>query len=163
MKDIPFEDRYIPEPNSGCWLWLGEINDKGYGRVWAESMRMRAHRYSYQHHVGLIPDGLHVCHRCDVPCCVNPDHLFLGTASDNMRDCVRKGRHKSNLRKKVQGDSRPGRPRSPSTRRHLAIEEVIEIRALRGKLKLRDIAPMYGVHYSTIGNILNGISWSHVK
>ncbi len=84
-----------PEPTSGCWLWLGTMAKGGYGgfRLSGESM-ITAHRASYKLHRGPIADGLHVCHSCDVKCCVNPAHLFLGTNDDNVRDKMQKGRHK---------------------------------------------------------------------
>ena len=95
-----FEDKFIPEPNSGCWLWIAAYNTNGYGYFRTGSMVNRtrrneqAHRVSYKLYKGDIPQGLHVCHKCDNKSCVNPEHLFLGTVKDNMQDCVRKNRQK---------------------------------------------------------------------
>lgn len=77
-----------------CWLWTGRRNQHGYG-LWTPTFRakdLRAHRVSYELKVGPIPDGLFVCHRCDVRNCVNPIHLFVGTNTDNMLDKIQKGR-----------------------------------------------------------------------
>lgn len=91
---IPFEDSYIPEPNSGCWLWLRSVKGKkgtnNYGSIHRNGRSFSAHRYSWMKHLGRIPNGMFVLHKCDVRCCVNPDHLFIGTQSDNIVDCVRK-------------------------------------------------------------------------
>lgn len=89
-----FSRKYIPEPNSGCWLWLGAISATGYGYFDAREFpgEHRAHRISYRLHKGPIPDGLFVCHSCDQRSCVNPSHLWLGTALDNNRDMIAKGR-----------------------------------------------------------------------
>lgn len=86
----------IPEPNSGCWLWAGATYSRGYGQFWASPERgnVRSHRWIYEQAVGPVIAGLFVCHKCDVPSCVNPAHLFLGTNSDNVQDCIRKGREK---------------------------------------------------------------------
>lgn len=75
-------------PMSGCWLFCGAINSKGYGVL----TRRLAHRVAYELLVGPMPAGMCVCHRCDVRCCVNPAHLFLGTHQDNMDDMTAKGR-----------------------------------------------------------------------
>lgn len=86
------EDRSEPEPNTGCWLWMQHTNRLGYGRLKQRNRSREAHRVSYEAFVGPIPEGMDVLHRCDVRCCVNPDHLFLGTHLDNMRDMAIKWR-----------------------------------------------------------------------
>ena len=77
---------------SGCWLWKGLITPAGYGYMNAFGKRQLTHRLMYEHYKGEISAGLFVCHRCDIPCCVNPDHMFLGDALANNRDSWRKGR-----------------------------------------------------------------------
>lgn len=91
-KEI-IERNSCPEPNSGCWLWLGHLNPYGYGRLGRNRIERQAHRLSFLAHIGPIPDELKVLHKCDIPSCVNPDHLFLGTDEDNMQDMVTKGRN----------------------------------------------------------------------
>lgn len=85
----------IPVPFSGCWIWLGSVGAGRYGRIMVRGKRKQAHRVAYEAFKGLIPKGLCACHRCDVSLCVNPDHLFLGTQADNVRDCLAKGRHRN--------------------------------------------------------------------
>lgn len=91
-----FESKYIPEPMSGCWLWLDKLTRDGYGQMTYKMKSMRAHRWSYSIHVGPIPNGLLVCHKCDTPACVNPKHLFVGTVKDNTEDMIKKGRGLNN-------------------------------------------------------------------
>lgn len=103
-------DRAIPEPMSGCFLWMGMANRDGYGLAAAPRRSGRsnvlAHRLAWETHRGPIPDGLHVLHRCDTPACVNVDHLFLGTPTENMRDKIAKGRQRTGA---MFGDDNPSR------------------------------------------------------
>lgn len=83
----------IPVPESGCWLFTGSANRFGYGLVHMNGGTTLAHRLAWAIFNGPIPDGLCVCHICDVRLCVNPKHFFLGTLADNLRDMYRKGRN----------------------------------------------------------------------
>jgi hypothetical protein len=87
-----FESKYVPEPNTGCWLWIACTNSDGYGHIKVNGNQVRAHRLSYELSNGDIPDGLGVLHKCDVRSCVNPEHLFIGTQQDNVTDMLKKGR-----------------------------------------------------------------------
>lgn len=94
MRPAHWTDHILPEPNSGCWLWTGRYARNGYGTYGGgrSGERISAHRLAWQEANGPVPDGLQVLHRCDVRGCVNVDHLFLGTAKDNTRDMMAKGR-----------------------------------------------------------------------
>lgn len=89
------QNRVVDE--NGCWIWTGGVNAGGYGQVYQENVAgpKAVHRLSFEFHIGEIPEGLLVCHKCDVRRCFNPDHLFAGTDLDNMRDAVQKGRIRS--------------------------------------------------------------------
>ncbi len=88
-----WKEKYINrETGTGCWEWLGCKWDSGYGYVRHQGKHISAHRYIYSLHYGPIPNNLDACHKCDNPSCVNPNHIFLGTASDNLKDCYSKGR-----------------------------------------------------------------------
>lgn len=104
-KHAPLAERFhrhwTGEPNSGCWLWIGSIDGNGYGQITHERKRLKASRVSWEIHYGKIPADLHVLHKCDVPCCVCPTHLWLGTRSDNIRDAVTKGRLHNQMMKRT--------------------------------------------------------------
>lgn len=85
--------RSIPEPNSGCWIWLLASDVLGYGYYSVGKTSYRAHRLSYEIHKGQIPAGMVVKHDCDNPSCVNPDHLSVGSQHSNIADCIRRGRN----------------------------------------------------------------------
>lgn len=84
------------DKTDNCWLWVGAKTKNGYGKLGRDLKTISAHRYSFEIHNGAIPDGMLVCHQCDVRSCVNPHHLFLGTHKDNYIDCVNKGRFVTN-------------------------------------------------------------------
>jgi HNH endonuclease len=135
-----FELNYIPEPNSGCWLWLG-----GHSRNRAVYLQTTAARVSWKLYIGLIPIGLDVLHRCDNPLCVNPDHLFVGTHSDNMVDMVKKDRHaKVKKRGEAHGITK------------LSDHDFTEIVQLRGHMTAKEIAEAYGVTPAYVSHIQLG-------
>lgn len=87
-----FESKYTPVTESGCWLWIGSVSSSGYGGFRYNKKMVSAHRASWMLHNGEISADMLVCHKCDTPLCVNPDHLFLGTQKDNMQDKLEKSR-----------------------------------------------------------------------
>lgn len=127
---MTIEERFwlksTPEPNTGCWLWIDRSGDR-YGQFWWGRGRRpaRANRMAWELTHGQIPVGMFVCHRCDNPACVNPDHLFLGTCADNVRDMMRKGRNFA----KTKPDSYARGERQGSAK--LTGSQVMEIRAKR--------------------------------
>lgn len=132
---------------NGCWLWTGNRKPNGYGRIQINNKSFAAHRLSYALHVRPIPDGLFICHKCDNPSCVNPDHLFIGTHTDNMRDRNEKGR--SNM------------PKGTNHHLHkLTDSDVIEIR--NSGVSSRKLAGGYGVSYRTILHVKRGDTWRHI-
>lgn len=143
-KGAPLAERFMarvyPEPNSGCWLWSGSSVVSGYGIVFLNGVqKITAHRCSWQMHRGPIPEGMDVCHRCDTPACVNPDHLFVAPHRENMIDMVVKGRNpKSTIR--------------PS-----------DIPAIRASTEPARIdAARFGVTPQAIRAIRRGETWTHV-
>jgi hypothetical protein len=134
----------VPEPNSGCWLWLGQTNPKGYGRVTYEKQGWVAHRLFYTLAYGPIHDDLIVMHTCDTPSCVNPAHLVLGTHKDNAEDRDRKGR-----RVVPKGEKNWGAV--------ITDEDALAIRALRADgASFQSIIELTGVHPSTLRRVLYG-------
>jgi hypothetical protein len=147
------EEKSIPEPNSGCWLWMGAAKAKGYGNIWNGAKHEGAHRVSFRIHCHDIPPNMVVCHKCDNPACINPDHLWLGTTRENMHDCISKGRMRRGIPQ--------GRKNASAI---LTEEDVLAIRADEGRYGYRIIlAKKYGVCPGTISQIRDRSSWRHVK
>lgn len=148
MNDVieRFEGKFIPEPNSGCWLWTGALDRKGYARFGFEGRNSKGNRAAYKLYK-CDPGDFCVLHRCDVRCCVNPDHLFLGTQVENVSDCKAKGRTQ-----KVRGEAKVASK--------LKAKEVLDIYSKR--LTRYDYRDRYGVAYSTVARIQTGKVWSHV-
>lgn len=129
--------------SDGCWTWSGARHERGYGRFRVGSVVHRAHRFAWLITRGDIPQGMHVLHRCDNPSCVRPDHLFLGSHADNMRDKARKGRNTAS-RKLTASDAR-------------AIKA-----ALANGTDMVTIARAYNVTPPCIGAIKHGVTWKHI-
>lgn len=128
-----------------CWLWQAYCGNFGYGRF----LDFRAHRISYELIFGEIPKGLFVLHKCDVPACVNPNHLFLGTALDNIHDAMNKGRLK------------PGHG-SRHARANFTEEQIVTIRKMGETIPFSHIARRFGVSGHCIESIIHRRTWKHV-
>ncbi len=148
-----FESLYIPEPNSGCWLWLGTETRATltYGVIHYRQHACRAHRVSYELFCGPIPAGELVRHKCDTPLCVNPDHLVLGSYYDNNRDCHARGRFVA----------RGGEKHHASK---LTNHAVAEMRALyaSGATTFQALAERYSVSDVAVRMAVRGQTWTHV-
>lgn len=134
-----------------CWLWLGSKSGGGYGQFFLNGSKTGAHRASYILHYGPIPDGLDVLHTCDVPLCVNPAHLRLGTHTDNMHDMTAKGRAVALFGEAV-----------PTSK--LTDERVLEIFELRKQgLTCREIGKYVQVSGVMVSLILRRKFWKHIQ
>ncbi len=134
------------QKTDGCWEWPGPFSGSGYGYVYGDGTghSLLAHRVSYVIHKGPIAPGLHICHACDNPKCVNPEHLWAGTHEENHKDALIKGRkHSSSIRSLVK----------------LNAESVRRILALGPTTPTVQLAEMFGVHRSTILDVLRGSIW----
>lgn len=94
----------------GCWVWRGGKNRKGQGVVRYNGRNWVTSRLAWYLKHGQIPKGIFVCHKCDNPSCINPDHLFLGTPGDNIRDMIEKGRNKTRPKLRIWAECHPDRP-----------------------------------------------------
>lgn len=136
----------------GCWVFTGCWDGSGYGQIQINGERTRTHVLSYRLHKGEIPAGKYVCHTCDNRACINPEHLFLGSAADNAKDMWQKGRG-------VLQDTR-GEANGQAT---LTEDEVREIRSCTAAgLSLSEVGVMFGKDTSTIWKIHHRKTWRHI-
>lgn len=143
-----FNSLYIINKSTECWEATGFLNKGGYKKMIVQGKTMLAHRVSFLLFNGSIPNGMQVCHKCDNPKCLNPKHLFLGSAMDNMQDKINKGRHRGAKSGDMHHSSR------------LTAWQVSEIRKkLNNKTNQYEIAKEYGVSQSIISNIKTGKRW----
>ncbi len=170
---------------AGCWNWTGCRNSDGYGHVKVAGRIVGVHRVSYEAHIGPIPDGQEVCHRCDNPACFNPEHLFLGTHLENVRDMRGKGRaysqrdpvsFRARLREAAlrrdplsyqRGDENgarkhPERLKRGSARRDAKLNETAVSEIRKSKETQRTLAARFGVSQSLISLVRSGRFWTHV-
>lgn len=146
-----FHSNYTVRACDGCWIWNLCLNSVGYGKFGVNGLSTYAHRFSWKIHRGEIPRNLFVLHKCDNRDCVNPDHLFLGTPLDNMRDMIAKGRQ-----------SHPSG--SDHFRAKLTEEDVIELLKMdaTGEYTYNDLASKFKISRSQIWNILHGVTWKAI-
>lgn len=151
-RGIPLKARLehhsIPEPNSGCLLWMGAVDLAGYGRLQWKGKARRAHRLAYEVHRGAVPPDRFVCHKCDNPGCIEPNHLFLGTPLDNNRDMMKKGRQVFLVGEKA-GPAR--------------ITEEVAKAILWDFRTQREISEAYGVSQGQVSRIKRGENWKHIR
>ena len=153
LENQTVKDRFWEkvDKSGDCWEWTTGKTGGGYGQFWFNGKTQYAHRFSYELHHGPIPpgEGYHgtcVCHHCDNPSCVNPDHLYIGTQQDNMDDKAEKGRAsrgEANYKAKLNED------------------DVKMIRCMRGHTQ-RALATLFGVSQAQVDRIINRKTWNHI-
>ncbi len=132
--------------DNDCWIWQKAKHRQGYGNLSYKRIPRLAHRVCWEVYFGEIPENIKVCHKCDNPSCVNPEHLFLGTQKDNVRDGIEKGRYENRAMGK--------------RRNKLNYDEVLDIKRLNSEgMTRKELQKKYSVSPTCIAKILNGVSW----
>lgn len=163
MRWKSFADRFSSQvlKTESCWLWTGYKNQRGYGRIKKLGKFVAAHRQAWESANGPVPDGLMVCHTCDNRACVNPQHLFVGTAQDNTDDAVSKGRLKP-----IAVIGQPSNEERARGSKHgcakLTEADVRSVLATPITVTSKSIAASLGVSPSTIELIRKRRTWKHV-
>ena len=144
------------DKSGDCWMWRRSTTSHGYGmfRMQPSNKAVMAHRHAYAVTYGEVPAGMDVCHSCDTPGCVNPSHLFAGTAADNMRDAIRKGRFKFP----------PPSPGVKNVNAKLTPERVRELRRCvkSDGLTVSAMSRRFGIARATLRSVVSGKTWAHV-
>ena len=142
--------KYVVDDRN-CWNWIGSKDRDGYGVFGHHrNKQIRAHRASYSFYIGEIPNKMMICHSCDNPSCINPKHLFVGTAKDNTQDMIKKQR-----RPVLFGSNHPNAK--------LTEHQAHEIKQLRKQnVLLTDIANQFGISFQTVSSIAKGTTWKRI-
>lgn len=146
---------------NGCWEWKGSLSDKDYGRMRINGKKFLAHRVSYMLFKGKIPDGLFILHECDNHRCVNPKHLHLGTAKENLHEAIQRGRALiGNLNPMMMYPKR-GETNNNVKLTEVQVKEIIQL--VNNGVNHKEIAAKFGVSSGNISSIKNNKSWKHLK
>ena len=144
-KRRPIYDRLMKrtftDAKTGCVVWTGTVGFGGHGQIRSAKTKLLAtHRVSWEHHNGPIPEGMKLCHRCDNPPCINPEHLFLGTQADNIRDMIEKGRN-----------------RRGETHHNARLTDIKVGKIIRARGTQREIAERFKISQQYVGMLKRGI------
>jgi HNH endonuclease len=139
----------VRKNENGCWDWIGNTSAYNRGRMTIGGRKMYAYHISYELHIGPIPTGMQINHTCDNPNCVNPEHLYAGTQSDNTRDAIRRGRWVNNS---------TGRVRS-----HLSPDDVRAIRQQCASVSMTEVGKRFGISYTQVRRIVTGKHWKDIS
>lgn len=155
---MTIEDRFWSHvaKSGDCWEWGGTRRRDGYGVFWTGERQVRAHRFAWELENAPIPDGLSLCHHCDNPPCVRPDHLFVGTQRDNLEDMTRKGRRRSGFLKQDQRGAKNNAAK-------LTEEQVAHIKGMAAAGHYQDdIARRFGITRANVSYITRK-TWQGVE